>query len=157
MIRKMMPIAFVCAVLSSPAGAHWQYTKWGMTSDQVVAASKGAVRRVDPASDATLPIGIKEAAGTYAANDRTMRVSFWFKAGKLNEVHLGQDDADTCIAVARDLTAVFGQPTSRSSGLVSTAVWLDKVRSNRVQFSDWGSSGCDLIYAPLPTASSTGL
>jgi len=59
--------------------------------------------------------------------------------------------------VGRDLTGVYGQPTSRSGGMISTSVWLDKVRGNRVQFSDWGSSGCDLIYAPLPTASSTGL
>jgi hypothetical protein len=128
-----------------------------MTPDQVVVASKGAVHRVDPASDVTLPIGVKEAAGTYSANDQSMRVSFWFKANKLNQVHLAHDDADACMAVIRDLTGVYGPPTSRSSGMVSTSVWLDKARGNRVQFSNWSTGGCDLIYAPLPTAQSTGL
>ena len=51
--------ALACAAIASPAGAHWQYSKWGMTPDQVVAASKGTVQRVDPSSDAALPIGVK--------------------------------------------------------------------------------------------------
>ncbi|GLV24977.1 hypothetical protein [Sphingobium sp. TomTYG45] len=161
MIRRGIQMAFVsalaCAAIASPAGAHWQYSKWGMTPDQVVAASKGTVQRVDPSSDAALPIGVKEAAGTYSANDQSMRVSFWFKGGKLNQVHLAQDDADACMAVGRDLTGVYGQPTSRSGGMISTSVWLDKARGNRVQFSNWSTGGCDLIYAPLPTAQSTGL
>lgn len=152
-----MPIAVACAAIASPAGAHWQYSRFGMTPQQVITASKGAVHRVDPASDATLPIGVKEAVGTYTANNRTMKVSFWFKGGALSQVDLSHDDENACMALARDLAGVFGEPLSRSKGMVPSTVWLDKARSNRVQFVDWGAQGCNLIYAPLPTASSTGL
>lgn len=31
------------AVLATPAEAHWRFTQWGMTADQVVAASNGKV------------------------------------------------------------------------------------------------------------------
>ncbi|MCC6271672.1 MAG: hypothetical protein IT190_10375, partial [Microbacteriaceae bacterium] len=43
-------IGFVCVGASS-AFADWQYTKWGMTIDQVVAASKGKMLRCGTACD----------------------------------------------------------------------------------------------------------
>ncbi len=156
--KRAWQISLVVVVgIAAPAEAHWQYTRWGMTPDQVIVASKGAASRSDPAADATLRIGTKEAVGTYSANGQSMKASFWFKSGKLNQVNLSSEDEDACFALNRDLVGVYGQPTSRSGGMIATNVWLDKARGNRIQFSNWGTAGCDLIYAPLPTAAATGL
>ena len=39
----------VVAALATPASAHWEYTRWGMTAEQVVAASGGKARPVPAA------------------------------------------------------------------------------------------------------------
>ncbi len=156
--KRAWKILLVTAAGSAaPAEAHWQYTRWGMMPEQVIAASKGMASRSDPTTDAALPIGVKEAVGIYNADGRAMKASFWFKSGKLNQVNLSSDNDDACLALNRDLIGVYDQPTSRSRGMIETSVWLDKERGNRVQFSSWGTGGCNIIYAPLPTAQGTGL
>lgn len=44
MIRASLAIAGLLAA-SAPAAADWQYAKWGMTVDQLVAASKGQMKK----------------------------------------------------------------------------------------------------------------
>ncbi|MGK2908640.1 MAG: hypothetical protein ACSLE1_02365 [Sphingobium sp.] len=158
MIKKMMAVALASSAVASPASAHWQYTRWEMTPNQVVVASKGSVQRFDPALDVTAPYGVKEAAGTYTSGGRTMKASFWFAGGKLSRVNLSNDDTDACFALERDMASVYGQPTTRSGGsMLTTSLWRDVAKGNRVQFSNWSTGGCDLIYSPLATADSTGL
>jgi hypothetical protein len=152
----MKRILFVVAIAAAaaPAEAHWQWTKWGMSPAQVIAASKGTVEHADPAADETMPYGVKEAVGTYDSNGRSMKASFWFKAGKLSQINLSSGDQDDCFSIRRDLGSLYGQPLSRSS---MSTVWSDKAKGNRVQLVDWGAQGCDLVYAPLATSQSTGL
>lgn len=128
-----------------------------MTPAQVVAGSKGTAQRVDPTSDAEMPYGVKEAVGRYDSNDRTLKASFWFKRGKLTRVNLASEDEDTCFALRRDLVSVYGKAASQSGGMIATNVWSDRAKGNRVQFSNWGTGGCDLIYSPMVTATSSGL
>lgn len=150
-------IALVSLCATAPAEAHWQYTRWGMTPAQVVAAAKGKVQRADPAADAEMPYGSKEAVGTYDTDGRNLRASFWFKNGKLSRVVLANEDEDTCYAIRRDLLSAYGKSAAQSGRMIETNVWLDRARGNRVQFSNWGTGGCDVIYAPLPTKASSGL
>ena len=44
MLRRFILAAVLVVVISPPCGADWQYTKWGMTPAEVLAASKGAAR-----------------------------------------------------------------------------------------------------------------
>ena len=50
MMRMVLAVALVFGVLVPQAHADWEYTKWGMTPEQVVRASKGSVRIV-PVAD----------------------------------------------------------------------------------------------------------
>jgi len=38
---RFVLLIVTAALLPVPAGADWQYAKWGMSADQIVAASKG--------------------------------------------------------------------------------------------------------------------
>jgi hypothetical protein len=143
--------------VAMPADAHWQFTRWGMTPAQVVAQSKATLERVDPSSDTEMPYGTKEVSGTYDSSGRTLKASFWFKAGKLNRVNLSSEDEDTCFSLRRDLVSVYGNAASRSGGMIATNVWSDRSKGNRVQFSNWGTGGCSVIYSPLATGASSGL
>ncbi len=157
-MKKLLFTALFACTMPTPAQAHWQWTKWGMTPAQVAAGSRGSVKLADPSSDAEMPYGVKEAAGTYTSGGRTMKASFWFAGGKLSRVNLSNDDTDACSALERDMASVYGQPTTRSGGsMLTTSVWRDVAKGNRVQFSNWSTGGCDLIYSPLATADNTGL
>jgi hypothetical protein len=49
-MRAMLAAIAIFVVLAPHARADWEYTKWGMTPEQVAGASKGAVKVV-PAAD----------------------------------------------------------------------------------------------------------
>ncbi len=49
MLKFCICVAILIAV-ASPAAANWQYTAWGMTPDQVTAATHGNVLSVDPST-----------------------------------------------------------------------------------------------------------
>lgn len=46
-MRRLLIIAPILALWSTPALAWWEYAKWGMTIEQVTAASKGAAGPCD--------------------------------------------------------------------------------------------------------------
>lgn len=148
-------VAVTALSVSSAAQADWQYTKWAMSPDQVIAASKGAVAAVDPTKDAEMPWGIKEAVGTFSSNGREMKASFWFKDHKLTQVNLSSNSESDCVSIANDLNGIYGPPSDRPTG--SSKVWNDSRTGNRILLRGWGSQGCDLIYSQLATSATTGL
>ena len=155
MKRVIMSLAaIVFLAVSTGAQAHWQYTRWGMTPDQVVIAARGAVQRADPKSDAEMPFGVKEAAGTYAAGNRSMKASFWFKEGRLSQVDLSSDNQDDCYSVKRDLDALYLSPNSTSA---MSTIWIDEIKGNHIQYVNWGTLGCQIFYAVVQNSKSTGL
>lgn len=156
-MRSIVCGALIVFSLASPVKAHWQYTRWGMTPAQVIAAGKGRVQKADPTADAAMPYGVKEAGGSYDSAGRVLKASFWFKSSNLTRVVLASEDEDTCFVLRRDLLSVYGKTAAQSGRLVETGVWYDRAKGNRVQFSNWGTGGCDVIYSPLVTAASSGL
>jgi hypothetical protein len=73
-------LAALCSCLTVPAKANWAYTQWGMTPEQVAAASSGAVQ-VLPSSQRTRNdvLGWEMAAkGTYKDGSLTMDIGFTF-------------------------------------------------------------------------------
>jgi hypothetical protein len=63
----------------APAKADWAYTKWGMSLDQIVTASKGAVKILPKAEQGTPRPDTKEyvaAAGNYTDGKTPLQVKF---------------------------------------------------------------------------------
>lgn len=70
------------ACLATPAAAHWEYTRWGMTQQQVVAASRGAVRALPAGERRAVPEARMEyrATGEFRAGALRLTVAFAFDA-----------------------------------------------------------------------------
>ena len=76
----MRPLALGLAALlvASPALADWQYTRWGMTPQQVVAASGGKVALLPEAERPRVPPLVTAARGEFADGALLLRTVFSF-------------------------------------------------------------------------------
>lgn len=155
MVKYLAP--FIVAFLTLPESAHaeWQYTKWGMTPAQVVAASKGA---------AILSTGLAEeryagadirATGVYTSGHYRFRTVFYFVDGKLADIRL-KLQGENHYNLKNDLLGVYGTPFKESVSLRLTT-WHDTKKNNRVDLLIIGDSHTTLEYRPLKSESAGGL
>ncbi len=79
---RLGPLLAALLALAGPALAHWEYTRWGMTPEQVVQASRGAVRLIPPAERPRLPDAdlLVAAEGSFAEGPLRLSVRFGFDA-----------------------------------------------------------------------------
>lgn len=156
-MRTALAIMIACCGLAAPANAHWQFTKWGMTPEQVIAASNGTVKQGDGAVSAQGG-DTEDASGTYSVNGASFDASFFFENAKLKTVTLSSRDGKLCAQTMHDLQAVYGTPFESSPGSsVSNATWMDRTKNNRVKMILVDLGYCELQYSALVSASGSGL
>jgi len=152
---KKLLVMIGLLTFAAPAEAHWQYTTWGMSPEQVIAASKGAAElgsgEMSVQGDAK-----KGAVGRYAAGDYQFSVNFWFGSAGLSTVSLTLRSDVQCRGLQRDLLAKYAEPVEQSGGAVQRRMWADKEANNRVVLISTGSF-CELQYAPLVSQAGSGL
>jgi hypothetical protein len=108
-----LAVAFSAA---APARADWAYTRWGMTLEAVVAASRGAVRALPAERRRPVPSEGMEwrASGTYAEGRALrLRVAFAFdtRSGGLVCINYAVADGPRQNGALRDwLIARYGMP-----------------------------------------------
>lgn len=145
---------------AAPAKADWQYTRWGMSPQEVVAASKGASRldRAPPGHevfDASLG-----ASGGYETQGYTFRSEFYFDgAQRLKGIRLMLTDFSKCDSLLDLLLGLYG-----SSGGIDKfgASWVDVSNGNKVRLTKMGGIGtsaptCFVAYSPLSGSGALGL
>ncbi len=73
-------VVVMAGLPASPAAAHWEYTRWGMTQQQVIAASRGAVRALPVGERRPVPSARMEyrASGQFRTAGLQMTVAFAF-------------------------------------------------------------------------------
>lgn len=151
MFRLAAMSAAYAALLVSPAAADWQYTRWGMTPQQVIAASKGAARQNANVAVDTGTHRDERALldAPYSAGRMSFRVQFFFSNAnrRLVKVRLVLVGGADCSDVRADLMNVYGSPLSQAAGVVVR--WRDTKRRNTVTLANWGGGGCHLEYEPL--------
>jgi len=120
-------LAFLALLaLPRPAAADWEYTKWGMTPEQVVKASTGAVleTRARPAGgDSGLEI---RAEGEFVSGSLRFDVSFGFdNGGRLAFVTYSIDRASQNALLLDWLIRRHGEPQAQQDpdGDVKTLIW----------------------------------
>ena len=69
-------VAVAVGALSAPASADWQYTQWGMSADDVVAASDGSVVEVQGSTGEQVRGQDLRANGNYSAAGMTFKAQF---------------------------------------------------------------------------------
>ena len=114
-LRLLFALAAIVAAL--PARADWEYTKWGMTPEQVVTASGGSAHLLPPDKRKSVPPLESSVEGTFQDGPLALRTVFSFdsKRGRLVCVFYGVDDAEQSSAFTDSLLKRYGKPASRSS------------------------------------------
>lgn len=99
-----------------PAEAHWEYTRWGMSLQQVIAASRGAVQALPAGERRAVPAARMEyrATGEFRSGALRLTVAFAFdgRNGGLLCVSARGDAAQGPALRAR-LERLFGAPQER--------------------------------------------
>jgi hypothetical protein len=111
----------------SVAKADWAYTHWGMTPDQVVAASGGTVALLPPSERTRNDYDGWELAvqGTYMTGSLRLPVGFTFdtKGGGLKCVMFNAMEDDVA-ALRHMMQEQYGKPAGESSfASLTTATW----------------------------------
>ena len=113
MPRMPIALAALAALAATPAAAHWEYTRWGMTQAQVVTASRGAVRALPAAERRAIPAARMEyrAAGQFRAGGLRLTVAFAFDASNGGLVCVSaRGEARQAAALRARLERSFGPP-----------------------------------------------
>ena len=138
-MRNATWLASLMALLIAPdAHADWQYTRWGMTPEQVVAASGGKAELLPPKRRPRIPPLETAASGEFQDGAMQLRTAFSFNTdrGGLACVSFGLISHDGDEAFRSSLISRYGQP-QRVSGLpaigLETLSWTtaaDEIEAN---------------------------
>jgi hypothetical protein len=117
-----VPLAFI-----PQAHADWAYTKWGMTVDQVVAASHGTVTAIPKAQQQTLEGAhvVTAAQGTYTEGDLRLRTAFQFDTenGGLRCILYAPQSPSQDTLLKQSLVQRYGTPQQSSIVSLETLTW----------------------------------
>lgn len=154
--------ATVLLALTSPAASDWQYTKWGMTSDQVIAASKGQMKRCSAVCDKQRTASTTALLyGPYQSGDLPFTAFAFFdnQTKKLTSMSLRLDDPSRGPSLIGALRAKYGEPVSEDrTQVLAIMVWRpagDQIDVTRIGFG--GDYSYTLGYHPRVTGSNKGL
>ncbi len=114
-------------VWTPPAHAHWQFTRWGMSPDEVLRAANGRARRIED-DERKPPTPQFLAEGSITLDGREYIVNFAFAEQKLVGVTMRLVDLQQCEAALRELRQRHG---------TSTSSWAD--------FKQWNKPGEDAV------------
>lgn len=148
------------AIAPHLAFADWQWTKWGMTPDVVVAKSGGKAERFDGKIDDDSTVRL--ARGSYEINGLQFDIVFAFGILKQDlariDLTVRKPTFSRCNTLQTMLLDLYGPP-EQTGGIPSikltTSDWRDKSNSNRVRLAYFKDDvNCIVQYQPLTTKAS---
>jgi hypothetical protein len=140
------------AALGAEARADWQYTRWGMTPEEVVAASRGAVQLGPPPSGKTYPELTGRARGVHTGEGATFDAYFHFDAGfRLKKIALERTAGTACAILHNNLRAELGPPaqTRREGDYLVLDTWRDAASGNLVRYIKVAELPCTITFDQL--------
>jgi hypothetical protein len=154
-LKALIWMSLLSLALPQAAHADWQFTKWGMSREEVIAASGGKARKVKKDSFLT---GDADVIGTHIASQMSFNVYYLFDDNTLTRIILRPKNG-TCQTTIRQLTIIYGKPYfyNRQPPILSgdppyeEYYWNDSKKGNAVSFNS-GGIGCTLLYKPLIAA-----
>ena len=166
-MKVWVAVPMLALLVPTAAKADWQYTKWGMTPEQVIAASDGAARPTSqPVVPMYQPIGGPSQAeiaasgpalrAPFTSGSRKFNVEFTFKNGKLTEVTLSGVTGADCYALEGELEARYSVPFKKNA-VGDITEWHDQTNNNSVMFLITAAPRCFITYQPLATENSSRL
>lgn len=157
-------VTVIAIGLSAPAKAEWEFARWGMSVDEVVAASNGVAAKVKKDKDKRVWDFDRLAAGSWEEGGIAYELSFYFdskaKTLKLVDLVPGSIDCDRVIAAygakygtaetARKAVAV---EDGRPPLVTETHKWNhlesgDLLQITDVSVKDFGIRYCKVLIQP---------
>src|SRR6195952_3766424 len=115
-MRSILAAILIVVMLAPAARADWEYTKWGMTPEQVVRASGGHVKLLQGAEQRTVAPNMRQSAeGTYSDGSVALQVRFTFdplNGNGLNCVFYAVTDEKQGPALKDLMIKRYGQPSN---------------------------------------------
>jgi hypothetical protein len=153
----------VVAALSTTAKADWQYTRWGMSPDQALAASKGQLKRCETnvCSGHSTDKATAQLFGPYQSGEFLFTVFALFDKtdSKLAHIMLKLKKPEKAAELIGALRTKYGEPASEDRNRIQTVVvWRDpKDQVSILAVGSGPSAYVTLIYQPRITESNKGL
>ena len=163
MSRKLFAVC-VIGLLATLAGAQaaqprpsggWEFARWGMSPEQLRAASRGAVSAGSP--------GYDRLSREYSMAKFKFNVVFDYvppqddpgstnpDALKLNAVLLNLDfKSGTCAELTAYLESTYGKPDRTFANGPGGFLWHNKELGDDIEYSTWNEhKSCTVMYMPL--------
>jgi hypothetical protein len=169
MKRFEIALALVCCGTNA-AKADWQYTKWGMTPEQVVGAAKTLPREssdLHPDSDGN----VTKLVAPYQSGKFSFEAQFGFDAADrlssvtlvLNDKSAGMDmdmgadmnmDQGVCHDLQVSVKTTYGPPQGGGSAHMQYSIetWQDQNNKNNVTYTALDGVGCYVQYSAIKAA-----
>jgi hypothetical protein len=157
---------------ASAAKANWEYTKWGMTSQQVVSAAKNLTRKSSdrhPDSDGN----VTKLVAPYRSGKFSFEAQFGFDTANrlssvtlvLNDKFAGMDmnmgadmnmnmDQGGCHDLLASVKTAYGPPQGGRSAHMQYTIetWQDQKNKNNVTYTVLDGTGCYVQYSAIKPA-----
>src|SRR5580704_14891470 len=171
MKRFGIALALVCCGASA-AEADWEYTKWGMTPQQVISAAKNRTRKssdLHPDSDGN----VTKLVAPYKSGKFSFEAQFGFDAADrlssvtlvLNDKSAGMDmdmgadmnmnmDHGGCHDLQVSVKTAHGPPQGGGSAHMQYSIetWRDQKNKNNVTYTVLDGVGCYVQYSAIKSA-----
>ena len=125
--RLVMVSAALLVSSASASRADWEYTKWGMTPEQVAKASQGTVKVIPPDKRTREDADQTEVAaeGKYLTEKLALDVGFVFAAGGGLTCVMYNALGDDALRLGKILAGRYGAPAKESDFMSShTTLWV---------------------------------
>ena len=161
MIRTAATLA-TFLIMTAVAQADWQFAKWGMSLDQLIAAGKGTVVKTTPEEARKQEmgggLGPAVAKSDYASNEIRFSVYYYMKQDKLAAVRLLPVSVSDGPRVAEQLSKTHGRPFENNQDQIGACKykklkWRDNAGKNLVtyiQVDCADSNSAAVQYEPPP-------
>jgi hypothetical protein len=161
MMIRAAAISATFLIMTAAAQADWQFAKWGMSLDQLIAASKGNVVKTTPEEARKQEmgggLGPAVAKSDYASNEINFSAYYYVTQGKLAAVRLLPVSVSDGPRVADQLRKTHGKPVENKDQIGACGykklTWRDNAGKNLVtyiQVDCADSNSAAVQYEPLP-------
>jgi hypothetical protein len=133
-------------VASQPASAHWQFTKWGMTPEQVIAASHGEASW--QTNNGQRELNMKFLSGTFHLN----ALFVFDQTNHLSQVQVGSDT--DVYGILNALKGKYGKPAEGGDQCEHCIWYTDE---DRIVATAAGGLYVQIAYFPRTSTGSSGL
>ena len=159
-MRQIVAVSIVLFALNSPSYADWEYTSWGMSPEQVLAASAGKASKNDDVEERSTDDAFGLLKAPHNAGKFKFEVIFLFDkvSNKLTTVNLQLMNHNVGHDLHGALMTKYGAPIStQDDEIVGASVWRDEEQNNTISWLRIGTDYFSLQYKPIKSEQTEGL